>query len=197
MTFIPLVEDAGLISELGSWIIEQSILQLVAWSQDPLRKEWRISINVSPLQFNKEDFMTSLQTLATHYKIDPKRLRIEITEGVLISDIDLVTQKISLLKELGFSISIDDFGTGYSSLSYLKNLDIDELKIDQSFVFNLTQSQADKTIVKTIIAMGEAFGLEVIAEGVETQEHFEILKSLGCDNFQGYYFARPKPAQEL
>ena len=197
MKFIPLIEEAGRISELGNWIIEQSLLQLLAWQNDPLRKEWRISINVSPLQFNKEEFMGNLQTLVTRYKVDPHKLRIEITEGVLISDITLVTQKIALLKELGFSISIDDFGTGYSSLSYLKNLDIDELKIDQSFVFNLTQSQADKTIVKTIIAMGDAFGLEVIAEGVETQEHFEILKSLGCDNFQGYYFGRPQRAQDL
>jgi diguanylate cyclase len=195
--FIPLIEEAGLINELGDWIIKQAINQLTLWSTDSNKKEWRVSVNVSPLQFKDDLFVENLNNLIKESKIAPKKLRLELTEGILISDIDKVSKKLIELKNLGFSISVDDFGTGYSSLSYLKNLPLDELKIDQSFVANLSSNDADKTIVKTIISIGESFGFEVIAEGVETKEQLDILKFLGCKYFQGYLFAKPKDALDL
>lgn len=195
--FIPLIEEAGLINEFGDWTIKQAINQLSLWSTDENKKEWRISVNVSPLQFNDDLFVENLNNLVKESKIDPKKLRLELTEGTLINDINKVTTKLIELKNIGFSISVDDFGTGYSSLSYLKNLPLDELKIDQSFVANLSNNDADKTIVKTIISMGDSFGFEVIAEGVETKEQLDILKFLGCKYFQGYLFAKPKDALDL
>ncbi|MDY0328216.1 MAG: EAL domain-containing protein [Arcobacteraceae bacterium] len=195
--FIPLVEETGLINELGDWIIKQAITQLTIWSFEENKKEWRISVNVSPLQFNEDLFVDNLNNMLKQSKITPDKLRLELTEGILISDVDKVYKKLIELKNLGFSISVDDFGTGYSSLSYLKNLPLDELKIDQSFVANLSDNDADKTIVQTIISIGEAFGFEVIAEGVETKEQLDILKNLGCKYFQGYLFAKPQDTLDL
>lgn len=190
--FIPMAETSGLIIPLGDWILDQTMRQLVAWQKDRDKRNWRISVNISPAQFADEKFVSNM-----HHKIDqiafkPSLLRLELTEGLLIQDAQNAMNKINLLKSLGFTLSIDDFGTGYSSLSYLKNLPIDELKIDRSFVIMLASNDSDKTIVQTIITMGRTFGLEVIAEGVETQEQFEILKSMGCDSFQGYLFSKPQ-----
>ena len=190
--FIPLAEESGIIIPLGAWILEQSIRQIKCWSDDPLRHSWRVSVNVSPRQFEQNDFVPSLKRLLEEAQIDPAKLRLELTEGLLIREADKAMAKINELKALGLTLSIDDFGTGYSSLSYLKHLPIDELKIDQSFVRALPQSGSDETIVKTMIAMAEAFGLEVIAEGVETAEQFESLKGMGCRLFQGYLFSRPQ-----
>lgn len=197
MIFIPLVEEAGLIISLGEWILKEAIAQLKIWSTQAQKQQWRISINISSIQFTHESFVQRVKEFVLDAKVDPSKVRLELTESILISDVATVTQKIKELKEFGFSISIDDFGTGYSSLSYLKNLELDELKIDQSFVKNISINSADRTIVQTIIAMGEAFDLEVIAEGVETQEQYEILKQMGCTNYQGYLFARPQNSQDL
>lgn len=195
--FIPLAEESGLIVKLGAWIFKKSVEQMALWSKESEKQGWKISINVSPLQFNDAEFISLVNNIVQNAKVAHSSIRIELTEGIFIRDIDEVNAKIVALKELGFSISIDDFGTGYSSLSYLKNLPIDELKIDQSFVKNLTRGSSDETIIKTIIAMGDAFGLEVIAEGVETEQQLALLKSLGCKRFQGYLFALPKKADEL
>jgi diguanylate cyclase len=197
MIFIPLVEEAGLIVSLGEWILKEAIAQLKIWSTQTQKQEWRISINISSIQFTHESFVKRVKEFVLDAKVDPSKIRLELTESILISDVATVTQKIKELKEFGFSISIDDFGTGYSSLSYLKNLELDELKIDQSFVKNISINSADRTIVQTIIAMGEAFDLEVIAEGVETKEQYEILKQMGCTNYQGYLFAKPQNSQDL
>jgi len=197
VVFIPILEESGLIIELGSWIFKESVAQLAAWSRESDKARWLLSVNVSPLQFNDPEFVSIVDTIVQNAGISHDRIRIEITEGVLINNIDEVTSKIDRLKTLGFSISIDDFGTGYSSLSYLKALPIDEVKIDQSFVKNLAENSSDKTIVKTILDMAQSFEFEVIAEGVETQEQLEILQSLGCNRFQGYYFAKPQEASEL
>jgi len=195
--FIPLAEESGLIVELGAWIFKASVAQIALWSTHSEKKQWQVSINVSPLQFNDPAFVNIVNKIVTDAKVAHQLIRLELTEGILITDIHQVNLKIVALKKLGFSISIDDFGTGYSSLSYLKALPIDELKIDQSFVKNLASQSTDRTIVKTILAMGDAFELEVIAEGVETQEQYNLLRSLGCSRFQGYLFARPKEASEL
>lgn len=195
--FIPLAEESGIIKEIGTFVLETATSKLLLWKSDEIKKEWRISVNVSPLQFRENSFVDSIKKLVTSKNIDSSKLRIELTEGVLIENKEKAMDKIRDLKSFGISTSIDDFGTGYSNLSYLKNLQIDELKIDQSFVFGLGQNNSDRTIIKSIIILGEEFSFEVIAEGVETQEQFEILKELGCNYFQGYLLARPCKAEEL
>ncbi len=195
--FIPLAEESGLIKEIGDFVLESATDTLVLWSSEALKKEWRMSVNVSPIQFKEERFVSNIKALIERKNIKPSLLRIELTEGVLVADQQEAMQKILELREFGFSISIDDFGTGYSSLVYLKNLKVDELKIDQSFVFGLGKNKSDETIIKTITMMGNELGFEVIAEGVETQEQFNMLTSLGCDYFQGYLLARPCPVEEL
>ncbi len=193
--FIPVAETSGLIIPIGDWVLKESVKQLTAWKEDPIKRNWRISVNISPKQFVEEEFVTKLHRLINTVGANPSQIRLELTEGLLIQDAQNAMDKINLLKNLGFSLSIDDFGTGYSSLSYLKNLPIDELKIDQSFVKALTTDNSDKTIVQTIITMGHTFGLEVIAEGVETTEQFEILKTMECDEFQGYLFSKPEKSE--
>lgn len=195
--FIPLAEESGIIKEIGYFVLETATDELALWADDKIKKNWRISVNVSPLQFKDKNFIDGVKNLVTSKQLNPNRLRLELTEGVLIVDQNMAMQKIEELSEFGFSLSIDDFGTGYSSLGYLKHLKIDELKIDQSFVFGLYKNNSDRTIVKTIIMMGEEFNFEVIAEGVETREQFEILKELGCGFFQGYLFAKPCKSSEL
>jgi EAL domain-containing protein (putative c-di-GMP-specific phosphodiesterase class I) len=195
--FIPLAEESGVIKEIGTFVLESAANKLLLWSDDPIKREWRISVNVSPLQFREESFVESIKRLISSKNIDATKLRVELTEGVLIENKEQAINKIRDLKNFGISTSIDDFGTGYSNLGYLKNLQIDELKIDQSFIFELNQSSSDKTIVRTIIMLGEEFNFEVIAEGVETREQFEILKELGCNYFQGYLLAKPCKAEEL
>jgi diguanylate cyclase (GGDEF)-like protein len=190
--FIPVAEESGMIVTLGEWILETVIGTIVRWSGDPIRNTWRVSVNVSPKQFEQPDFVPMLKRLLSASRIDPAKLRLELTEGLLIRDTQQAMEKINELKQIGFTLSIDDFGTGYSSLSYLKHLPIDELKIDQSFVRSLPQSGSDQTIVQTMITIADAFGFEVIAEGVETHEQFEILKQLGCGLYQGYLFSLPQ-----
>jgi len=197
MDFIPLAEESGLIIELGTWVFKESLRQLALWREDPQKLLWKISINVSPLQFYDEAFVSLVDSIVQNAGVPHSAVRIELTEGIFIHDIESVSKKLTALKKLGFSLSIDDFGTGYSSLSYLKNLPIDELKIDQSFIRGLKDGSADQTIVEAIVAMGKAFSFEVIAEGVETQEQLETLKALGCEHFQGYLFAKPLKAEEI
>lgn len=189
--FIPLAEECGLIIPLGEWILREAIQQLKIWESDDIKKEWRISVNVSNKQFEKSEFIPTLKSILHTYNINPSRLRLELTESLLIKNTQEALIKINELKTLGFSLSIDDFGTGYSSLSYLKQLPIDELKIDQSFIRDLTTNRNDVIIVETIISIGQKFGLEVIAEGVETEEQYQKLVLMGCEYFQGYLFGRP------
>ena len=194
--FIPLAEESGLIVELGRWILQEAASQLEIWSRDKEKKEWRVSINVSSQQFEEENFVALLRDILKRYKINPKLIMLELTEGVLIQN-ETTIEKLNELKELGFSLSIDDFGTGYSSLAYLKKLPMDELKIDKSFVDDLLDDENDEIIVQTIISIGQKFGMDVIAEGVETKAQFKKLCSLGCKLFQGYFFAKPTKAELL
>ncbi|HLD23425.1 MAG TPA: EAL domain-containing protein [Sulfuricurvum sp.] len=189
--FIPLAEESGLIIPLGEWIMREAVKQLKIWEDDPIKKDWRISVNVSYKQFEKDDFVSLIETIIQEYHVDSSRLRLELTESLLIKNTQEALNKINQLKALGLSLSIDDFGTGYSSLSYLKQLPIDELKIDQSFIRDLTTDKNDVIIVETIISIGQKFGFEVIAEGVETKEQYDKLILMGCEYFQGYLFGRP------
>lgn len=195
--FIPLAEESGIIKEIGYFVLDTATDELLLWANDKVKKNWRISVNVSPVQFKDKNFIDEVKNLILNKRVNPSRLRLELTEGVLIADQNMAMQKIEELNEFGISLSIDDFGTGYSSLGYLKYLKIDELKIDKSFVFGLYKNNSDQTIIKTIIMMGEEFNFEVIAEGVETKEQFEMLKDLGCGFFQGFLFAKPCKSSEL
>lgn len=197
MEFIPLCEESGLIVPLGQWVLEEAIQQCLLWRNDPQKAHWRISINVSAKQFQQETFVSLVETALSRSQVPPHLLRLELTESLLIGDIKKAMEKIERLKALGVSLSIDDFGTGYSSLQYLKQLSLDEIKIDQSFIKDCLHDKNDASIVEAILSMGQKLGIDVIAEGVETQEQFEYLTHLGCLYFQGYFFGKPSLPEHL
>ena len=190
-SFIGIAEETGLIIPIGKWILKEAISQIKQWEKDEEKKDWRVSINISPKQFERNNFVDLLASLIKEYNINPNKLRLELTENLLITNIDETLEKIKELFDLGVTLSIDDFGTGYSSLAYLKKLPIHELKIDQSFIKDILIDTNDFSIVETILSIGGKFNLEVIAEGVETKEQHEMLVSMGCSYFQGYFFAKP------
>ena len=194
--FIPLAEETGLITAIGAWVLRQTCLQAIAW-QDKGLPPIQVGVNLSIKQLQQKDFLSCLQQILEETNLDPHFLELEITEGIMM---DNVEEKIALLNEfrqMGIQLSIDDFGTGYSSLSYLKNLPIDTLKIDRIFIEYVTHSAHDRTIVASIINLAHSLNLNVIAEGVETSEQVDILRSLGCDQIQGYFFYKALPAEEI
>ncbi|WP_456382867.1 sensor domain-containing protein [Hydrogenimonas sp.] len=195
--FIPLAEESGLIVEIGNFVLKRVGEILRRWKDDPIKKEYRISINISPRQFEEESFVERIEEVIAFNDIDPKNLRLEITENLLLNNIEESFIKIGILKELGVSLSIDDFGTGFSSLMYLKKLPVDELKIDRSFIDDIDSNESDYIIVETIASLGKKFGLEVIAEGVENERQLQILKDLGITHVQGYLFSRPVELDEI
>ena len=195
--FIAIAEESDLILQLGNFVIEEAIKLISSWEKDAIKKDWRISVNISIKQFEKDNFAKNIENNIFKYNIIPNRLRLEFTESLLFKNTDQALEKIHYLKKLGLTLSIDDFGTGYSSLSYLKKLPIDELKIDKSFIDDILTDENDETIVVAILGIGSKFGFEVIAEGVETKEMYEKLSTLGCEYYQGYYFAKPIPQEEL
>lgn len=189
--FISIAEDSNLILPIGNWVLEEACEQLKRWQINPKQQHIQLSINVSAKQIWQKEFVQDVKNIVTAANIDTSKLTLEITESVLLGDINEVAQKLQQLVDFGLSFSLDDFGTGYSSLGYLKNLPIKELKIDQSFVRDLRDNESDLIMVKSIIDLGKNFGLSVVAEGVETECHFKLLKNLHCDVYQGYYFNRP------
>lgn len=193
--FIPLAEETGLILPLGNWVMATACEQLAGWAQDALTAELTLAVNISAKQFNLPTFTEEVLMLVEHFRIRPSKLKLEITEGMLLNNIEDVIAKMKLLKARGINFSMDDFGTGYSSLRYLKNLPLDQLKIDQSFVRDIVEDSNDRAIVKTVIAMASSLGMEVIAEGVETEVQRDILMQMGCLRFQGYYFGKPVPIE--
>lgn len=195
--FIPVAEQTGLILSLGQWVLEAGCRQLAVWSHHPSTARWTLAVNVSARQFMQSDFEDSVVVALRRAGANPALLKLELTESMLVQDIESIIPKMNSIKVLGVSFSLDDFGTGYSSLSYLKRLPLSQLKIDQSFVRDVTVSSNDAVIARTVIALGQSLGLKVIAEGVETIEQRELLAHMGCDAFQGYYFGRPGPADAL
>jgi len=194
--FIPLAEETGLIVAIGTWVLRQTCLQMIAWQNMGL-PPIKIGVNLSIKQLQQKDFLSSLNQILEETKINPQFLELEITEGIMMDD---VAEKIALLnkfREMGIKLSIDDFGTGYSSLSYLKNLPIDTIKIDRIFIEYIAHNEHDCAIVASIINLSHSLNLKVIAEGAETVEQVNLLRSLGCDQIQGYFFYKAMPVDEI
>ena len=195
--FIPLAEDTGLILPIGQWVLETACLQLKQWQLSPETRHLQLAVNVSARQFRQANFVRQVQETLEKNGADPALLKLELTESLVLVNLEDAIRKMNELKGLGVQFSMDDFGTGYSSLSYLKLLPLNQIKIDQSFVRDIVVDKSDAVIVKTIIDMSKNFGLEVIAEGVETEDQLTILQDNGCMAYQGYLFSKPVPEKEF
>ncbi len=193
--FIPLAEEGGLIVEIGRWVLEQAARQAVAWSAEAGRPIG-MAVNLSPTQLADDDVVAIVQRVLDLTGLPARQLTLEVTEGVLVRDVDLVADQLQALRRLGVRIAIDDFGTGYSSLSYLRRLPADIIKIDRSFVQDLDTGGSSTTLVASIIELARSLHLEVVAEGVETAQQRDVLGELACSHAQGYLFGRPQPAAE-
>ena len=195
--FIGLAEETGLILPLGQWVLETACAQLALWGAQAATEHLTMAVNVSARQFHQSHFVDSVQAALQRSGANPHRLKLELTESLLVNKVDDVIAKMVALKALGIGFSLDDFGTGYSSLSYLKRLPLGQLKIDPSFVRDLMSDFNDPVIARAIVALGHSLGLQVIAEGVETAAQRDMLASVGCDAYQGYHFGRPVSATRL
>jgi diguanylate cyclase (GGDEF)-like protein len=197
LEFIPLAEDTGLILPIGQWVLETACAQLALWATRPEMAHLTVAVNVSARQFHHPDFVGQVLAVLDGTGANPQRLKLELTESLLVDDVEDIIAKMTALKVQGVGFSLDDFGTGYSSLSYLKRLPLDLLKIDQSFVRDILTDPNDAAIAKIIVALAESLGLTVIAEGVEVEAQREFLARQGCHAYQGYLFSRPLPLREF
>ena len=195
--FIPVAEESGLILPLGNWVLETACRQLALWAGKPETAELTVAVNVSAHQFHQADFVDQVLGAIERTGARAQGLKLELTESLLVANIEAIIAKMNALKARGVGFSLDDFGTGYSSLSYLKRLPLDQLKIDQSFVRNILNDPNDAAIAKMVIALADSMDLAVIAEGVETEAQRELLAGLGCHFYQGYLFSRPIPLEEF
>lgn len=191
--FIPVAEDTGLIVPLGGWVLDTACRQLAAWQAQPGTRTLSLAVNVSARQFHQPDFVPQVTSAMQRHGIMPSALKLELTESVILGDIDETVARMAQLRTLGVRFSLDDFGTGYSSLSYLRRLPLDQIKIDQSFVRDMLDNAGSETIVLAILGMSRSLGLEVIAEGVETEAQHAFLLEHGCQRFQGYLLGKPLP----
>lgn len=195
--FIPIAEESSLILDIGQWVLETACRQLALWGKGEKTRHLVLAVNVSAAQFKKHNFVDTVTKMVNIHHIDPNCLKLELTEAVVLEDVAAVVTKMHALKALGVQLSLDDFGTGYSSLSYLKQLPLDQIKIDQSFVRDIATDLNDAVMVQTIINLAQSFRLNVIAEGVETAAQFNFLKQNGCMAYQGYLFSKPVPIDEF
>ncbi|MDB5545909.1 MAG: hypothetical protein JWO64_3058 [Hyphomicrobiales bacterium] len=194
--FLPRAEENGLIVPINEWVLREACREAKSWQRMGLRPV-RVGVNLSPVQFRKRQMPLLIAQILGETGLEPGRLDLELTESIVVGDFDAVAQDLQQLLDLGVHISIDDFGTGYSSLSYVKKFPVDRLKIDQSFVRNLTTDGNDAAIIRAIVTLGHSLNLSVVAEGVETAEQLARLRAEGCDEVQGYYFGRPMPAEDF
>jgi EAL domain-containing protein (putative c-di-GMP-specific phosphodiesterase class I) len=188
--FVPLAEESGLILPIGEWVLRTACLEAARWS-----KPVRIGVNLSPIQFRHGDLPSLVHSILLETGLQPSRLELEITEGVLIDDFSRTVSVLRRLKALGIRIAMDDFGTGYSSLSYLQAFPFDKIKIDRTFISNLQENSQSATIVRAVIGLARGLDVPVIAEGVETKEQLEFLSSAKCDEVQGFIIGRPHPIE--
>ena len=195
LQFIPLAEETGLIIPIGAWVLESACLQLKQWENDARLRDLQLAVNVSSRQFRQADFVAQVREIIARIGVDPQRLKLELTESIVLDNVDDTIAKMQALRQIGISFSLDDFGTGYSSLAYLTQLPLRQLKIDQSFVRNIGIKGSDATIIQTIIGMASNLGMDVIAEGVETAEQRDFLERNGCLSYQGYLFGKPVPVE--
>ena len=195
--FIPLAEETGLILPIGLWVLETACAQIKCWADDSSCSALKIAVNVSARQFRQADFVAQVQVVLEASGANPQRLKLELTESLVLENVEDTIEKMLAIKQLGVGFSMDDFGTGYSSLSYLARLPLDQLKIDQSFVRGLPGTKNNETIARTIVALGRGLSMNVIAEGVETESQRSFLEAHGCHAYQGYLFSRPLPIDAL
>ena len=195
--FVAVAEETGLILPLGRWVLENVCRQLAVWATRPETAALRIAVNVSARQFQQAEFVEQVISTLRSTGADPRRLTLELTESLLVHNVEEVIEKMSLLKREGVNFALDDFGTGYSSLYYLKRLPLNQLKIDRSFIRDLLTDPDDAAIAKTIVALAQTLGLKVIAEGIETAEQRAFLASSGCHCYQGNFFSKPLPSQSF
>lgn len=195
--FIPLAEESGLILPMGRWVLETACRQIKAWARDAQMQDLVLAVNISARQFHQADFVAMVREIVRDHAINPACLKLELTESLLLDNAEEAAAIMNELKGIGIKLSLDDFGTGYSSLHYLKLLPLDQIKIDQSFVRDIATDPNDAAIVQTIIAMARTLGLNVIAEGVETDAQREFLASSGCHAYQGYLFGKPVPIEQF
>ncbi|HAD49565.1 MAG TPA: diguanylate phosphodiesterase, partial [Idiomarina sp.] len=193
--FIPLAEYSGLIVDIGAWVIEEACQQIRRFNERDYNNI-RIAVNVSVPQFRMRDFPELIEQQLNNHQVNADRLELEITESIVMEDPDFVADILYRLKQQGIHVAIDDFGVGFSSLSYLQKLPLDRLKIDKTFVHNSSQDSG-RIIIETIVDMAHRLGLGIVAEGIEDQQQLEYFKRLKCAEAQGYYFARPMPAEQL
>jgi EAL domain-containing protein (putative c-di-GMP-specific phosphodiesterase class I) len=189
--FIPIAEATGLIIPIGEWALRRACEQVKAWPG------LHVAVNLSPVQFKHRELIETVKQILDETRLDPYRLEFEITESVLLYDTASALEILGALKSLGVRIAMDDFGTGYSSLGYLNCFPFDKIKIDRSFIADLSHATKSDAIVKSVISLGESLNMVTTAEGVETVEQLEFLQEEGCDQIQGYYFGKPMPAEDL
>ena len=194
--FVPVAESSGLIVEMGEWVLRESCARNKAW-QDAGLPPIRVAVNISARQFQSENLIPAVELALEESGMDSEWLELEITESVVLADADRVAEKLRLLNDMGVRLALDDFGTGYSSLAYLKRFPVQRLKIDQSFVRNLTMDADDAAITKAVIQLGHSLHLDVIAEGVETEEQLAFLRRQHCREIQGFLIGRPMAADDF
>jgi EAL domain-containing protein (putative c-di-GMP-specific phosphodiesterase class I) len=199
--FVPLAEQTGQMETLGQWVLHTACQQLQRWlSEHHLRErhpQFTLAVNISAHQFRSPNVVADVRRALSQTQLPPGVLKLELTESLMVHDVEDIIAKMTEIRQLGVLFSLDDFGTGYSSLTYLKRLPLDQLKIDQSFVRELLDSTHDAAIIRTVVALGQTLGLDVIAEGVETDAQRTQLLSMGCTRYQGYWFSKPLNAEDF